>query len=386
MMICEKCETELSTSIGACSACGHNPVLQRLDEWRDTRNKRLSGYKLESNSQEESPRPSVRNARMNAKDATLIRFPQRQSAAPTPEPIPASTEPVPVWKEQLNARLQEYREQREPAPKPAQSQHKFDRNPIIINALNRINKANYLQPITPPPHSRSSSAEELAPAPIAEVTPPVTTEITPIVSRLTAVSSPSNRLEPFVMEATPTVPMTDEDLLSEITFEPNPSTTTQEAKIEESHTAAHSTLESASLPKRFAAAVIDAEIIASSLLPLFGAYFFLSGWFEAPTIYIPILVSVLLITVYFFVTYALAGRTMGMAWCNLHLASLTTKKEQHDVSPTTTFTIKQAMMRALGGTITMLLFPLNVIVLARNDDRLSISDYLSDTQVVRIRK
>ena len=100
------------------------------------------------------------------------------------------------------------------------------------------------------------------------------------------------------------------------------------------------------------------------------------------------LVAVALITVYYFVTYALAGRTMGMAWCNLHLASLSTNAETHmHAAPSTiTFTIKQASLRAIGGTISLLLFPLNILCIARSDDRLSISDYLSETQVVRIRK
>ncbi|HEX4949111.1 MAG TPA: hypothetical protein VFZ34_20710, partial [Blastocatellia bacterium] len=83
-----------------------------------------------------------------------------------------------------------------------------------------------------------------------------------------------------------------------------------------------------------------------------------------------------------------AGRTMGMAWCNLHLASLKTTADahRHEEPSTVTFTLKQAILRALGGTITLLLFPLNVICIARSDDRLSISDYLSETQVVRIKK
>jgi uncharacterized RDD family membrane protein YckC len=387
MMICEKCEKELSTSIGACESCGHDPVLKRMDLYRERRNQQLTSFK-QTQEPSQDIRAASRTPRANAKDATLIRFPKRPATPPQPTPQPSAppvlTETVPPWKERLNLRLQEIREQREPSAAPARPESKLDRNPVIINALNRIHRADYLQPITPLPHSRSSSAVELAPTPVAEITSQPDIEahaVAPVMPRPTIVP-------PFVaesqFEASATAFTTDNELGSEIHFE----ATAHPAVEDKPATTSHSALEAASLGKRVAAAVIDAEIIASSLLPLFGAYFFLSGWFEAPTILVPMLVSVVLITVYFFVTYALAGRTMGMAWCNLHLASLSSNAETlANAAPSTiTFTIRQAVLRALGGTISLLLFPVNIICIARSDDRLSLSDYLSDTQVVRIRK
>lgn len=388
MMICEKCEKELSTSVGACPACGHNSVLERIEVWRERRTQKLSSF---TSGQAEEIKVPLRSARTNAKDATLIRFPQRTPAAPVAPPPPPS-EPVPAWKERLNVRLQEIREQREPARTTPRPEEKFDRNPIIINALNRINRANYLQPITPVPHSRSAAAAELVPLPVETTPPPTAPREVPapqIISRSTSVSFAPATLpyEPVVEMVAPAVEA-EEDLLSEIHIDPVTTVTPIPQTNAETSAASASSLEAASLGKRVAAAVIDAEIIASSLLPLFGAYFFLSGWFEATTIYVPILVAVVLITVYFLVTYALAGRTMGMAWCNLHLASLSPSPEARNSASlsTVTFTLNQAIMRALGGTISLLLFPLNVLVIARSDDRLSISDYLSQTQVVRIRK
>lgn len=385
MMICEKCEKELSASVGACESCGHNPVLQRLDLYRERRNQKLA---KPTETPKQEARAATNTMRSGIKDATLIRFPKRsveQPAAP-PQPIspPVAASAEPAWRERLNTRLQEIREQREPPATPNRVEEKFDRNPLIINALNRINRADYLQPITPLPHSRSSSAVELAPNPVLEETANELLEIqasaiTPTTTRPTLVPSNLTEASPYGFD-------NDEDLLSEIQFD-TVAPVVAESK-QENASSTHTALEAASLAKRAAAAVIDAEIIASSLLPLFGAYFFLSGWFDAPTIFIPVIVAVLLITAYFFVTYALAGRTMGMAWCNLHLASLSSNAETlANTAPSTiTFTIRQAILRALGGTLSLVLFPLNILCIARSDDRLGLSDYLSDTQVVRIRK
>ena len=395
MMICEKCEKELSASVGACEACGHNPVLQRMDLYRERRNQQLTSFK-QTNTPAQDARTASREPRASAKDATLIRFPKRpitppQPAPPQAAPLPVLVETAPAWRERLNSRLQEIREQREPTTTPSRTEERFDRNPIIVNALNRINRANYLQPITPLPHSRSSSAVELAPMPEAEAESQLAVEAqaaTPMMARPTLVpqSLAESQSEASQIKAMQPMFASDEDLLSEIQFDALASSVVEEKP--EPATTSHSALEAASLAKRVAAAVIDAEIIASSLLPLFGAYFFLSGWFDAPTIFVPILVGVLLITAYFFVTYALAGRTMGMAWCNLHLASLSSNAEAlaHAAPSTITFTIRQAVLRALGGTISLVLFPLNIVCIARSDERLSLSDYLSETQVVRIRK
>lgn len=393
-MICEKCEKELSAGVGACEACGHNPVLQRMDVYRERRNQQLTSFKQTDGDAVEKARTASRAPRSSAKDATLIRFPKRpatppQAAPRQAAPLPVLVETAPAWKQRLDSRLQEIREQKALAVAPPAARHraevKDDRNPIIANALNRIQRANYLQPITPLPHSRSSSAAELAPTQFAEAVPQMAFEaqVTPTISHLTMV--PQGLAEPL-SEATQPTFAGDEELLSEIHFE-TLAPLIGEDKPEPAINL-HTALEPASLPKRAAAAVIDAEIIASSLLPLFGAYFFLSSWFNAPTIFVPILVGVLLITAYFFVTYALAGRTMGMAWCNLHLASLSSNAEAlANAAPSTiTFTIRQAVLRALGGTISLVLFPLNILCIARSDERLSLSDYLSETQVVKIRK
>lgn len=390
-----------------CSHCGHNHVLQRIDAWRERRNNQISSRQQSSrqiSSRQTSaqqggeyqsarlvPPLPVQQARAQAKDSTLIRFPKRpQPVAPPPPAPPApSIESLPEWRQRLDARLQQIREHKaletEPPAPTQRTAPELDRNPKIASALNRIQRVTYLQPIRPAPHSRAAVAAELAPEPPLEsvlTSSPISRRAEAKAPTLTPVpSKPALVLESFT-EPEPPIAELPEDLLSEVIVEPWPK--------EAEKVAAYgvTTLEAASLPKRAAAAVIDAEIIAFSLLPLFAVYFFLGGWVDAPTIYLPLTVSVVLIALYFFLTYALAGRTMGMAFMNLHLASQSaTAETAPPASPTTvTFTFQQAALRALGGTITLLVFPLNVFFLLKNYDRLSLSDSLSGTQVVKIKK
>ncbi|MBS1809676.1 MAG: RDD family protein [Acidobacteria bacterium] len=398
MMICENCEKEMQGSVLRCSHCGHNHVLQRIDSWREKRNHHLSSLNTQRQPARPQPPqpPAASSLRASAKDSTLIRFPKRpvqasESVAPT---VTENIESLPEWRQRLDARLREIREQRtlemEPPPIKREEPH-LDRNPIVASALNRIQRANYLQPIRSQSHSRYAVAAELAPEPQIEV-PGITaqpvnrlaeprTATAPAISRTMGSAQPV--LESLIEPDLPIEEIHEEDILAEVMNEPPP-------KVEEK-AEAHSgitILEAASLAKRAAAAVIDAEIIAFSMLPLFAAYFFLGGWFETPAIYAPIVIGILLITAYYFVTYALAGRTMGMAFMNLHLASQSSSTDLNNPSgpSTVTFTFQQAALRAMGGTISLLLFPVNVFFIAKSYDRLSLSDSLSGTQVVRIKK
>ncbi|HEX4950940.1 MAG TPA: hypothetical protein VFZ34_30045, partial [Blastocatellia bacterium] len=300
MMICEQCQQEMTASLVKCEHCGYNPALQRLDAWRERRQRISSAHESKSL---EPPPTSTEARRSSAKDATLIRFPKRP-ANPAPMSPTPSTEPPP-WRNRLDARLQEIREQRamevEPPPSPVSAPKVLDQNPIVAKALNRIQRANYLQPITPLPHSRSAVAEELAP--LVETAPATVPYLEAKAAAATMARTATAPMPHIVAEAlvesSPAAIAEEEDLLADLLLEPTPPSVATNVPPVETPTS----LEPASLGKRAAAAVIDAEIIASSLLPLFGAYFFLSGWFEAPTILLPIAVGVILITVYFFVTY-----------------------------------------------------------------------------------
>lgn len=380
-------------SVVHCSHCGHNHVLQRIDSWRERRSHQLSSLNRENKPARPAQPPVTNQVRANAKDSTLIRFPKRPvpAAEPTTAPPTKNIESLPEWRHRLDARLKEIREQRalesEPPAAP-RVEPQMDRNPIVASALNRIQRANYLQPYKPQPHSRYAVAAELAPEPQIEAPSVANQTVNQTAEAYVPTGAAAMLVAPPVLDSVmePVMPLAEmpDDLLAEVVVEPTP-------KVEEkTPTLAPGTtiLEAASLAKRAAAAVIDAEIIAFSMLPLFAAYFFLGGWLETPAIYTPIFVGIVLIAAYFFVTYALAGRTMGMAFMNLHLASQTSTAESASQSgpSTVTFTFQQAALRALGGTISMLLFPVNFFFIAKSFDRLSLSDYLSGTQVVKIKK
>lgn len=372
-------------SVVHCSHCGHNHVLQRIDSWREKRSQHLSSLSQESQRQpaRAPQQPLVNPVRTQAKDSTLIRFPKRPAptAVAAPPPTTTKVESLPEWRQRLDERLREIRGQRSLDLEPPATRHveaHLDRNPIVTSALNRIQRANYLQPITS--HSRYAVAAELAPelpetSAVGQFTPQLV-EANPTLPRtLTVVPQV---LESFGETEMPMAEMPD-DFLADVIVQP------MLKIVEKAETSAGlNLLEAASLAKRAAAAVIDAEILAFSMLPLFAAYFFLGGGFEAPAIYAPVIVGIMLITAYYFVTYALAGRTMGMAFMNLHLASQSATAETS--TATVTFTCQQAALRALGGTASLLLFPLNFFFIVKSYDRLSLSDYLSGTQVVKIKK
>ena len=130
MMICEKCENEMQGSAVHCSHCGHNHVLQRIDAWRERRNHQISSRQRDSQRVYQSARgapPSpVQQARAQAKDSTLIRFPKRPQPVVEMPPAPPvqNIESLPEWRQRLDARLKEIREQRtmETEP-PAHRQH-----------------------------------------------------------------------------------------------------------------------------------------------------------------------------------------------------------------------------------------------------------------------
>ncbi len=387
MMLCEQCETELPGATVICKSCGHNNALQKLENWRDKRDRYLESINAPIAA------AAVASARASTHEqGNLIRFPKTPmtSTGRTPEII----EQAPEWKEKLNARLRQIREQKAAEIEPPNPEQKsileINRQPIVEAALRRINKANYLA-IVPDPieEFRTVGAVALAPEPAtagalsnsgsAFVAPSPVTNRAPVAARTPMVMEPNHvtQLESFeaedLLETEPLMfeqDIHDLDLLAD-----------EEPYLNDAPTI----LEAASLKSRIAAAVIDAEVIAFSFLPIIAVYAFLGGSASAVSLTGLLSLTAILTAVYFFVTYALAGRTIGMAILKLHLASLKPVAETTDTTSTVSFTFQQAAARAFGGTLSLLLFPLNVFCITRNYDRLGISDYLSGTQIVKIR-
>ncbi len=383
-MICEKCNQELPGGTVICRGCGHNNVLRRIDIWREKRSNQMTSLQANAAPAAATTSTSQTRSRATSKDGTIIMFP-KQPQPSTPEKPAAE---LPAWRQQLNARVKEIREQKsadyEP-PQTAQIASQPDRNPIIEAALNRINRATYLEPT---PRRRSGQLQAAFAEPIA---------LEPIVAEAKPAPVALENSRPFAKAPTPLVRTAPTELLeiepiTPIYEIPKPANVNDEQILEDDFDdeiayEGKTVWEVAPLWKRLVAALIDAEIVAVSYVPLILVFAFFGGKFEAPMTYLLPAIGLALLVLYFFLTYALAGRTLGMAMMKLHLASLSpiTDKASDSAPDTITFTFQQAAMRALGGSISLLCFPLNMICLVRSYDRLSISDYLSHTQIVRIK-
>jgi uncharacterized RDD family membrane protein YckC len=382
MMICEQCETELPGATVICKTCGHNNALKKMDNWREKRDRYLESINVPI------AVAAAASSRSNLRDAgNLIRFPKSPMNAKAINQKPETIEATPEWKEKLEARLRQIREQKaaEVEP-PATSAPRLESNrqPIVDAALRRINRANYLALV------QESEVTTVGAVALATELPAHKTLTNPTIAE--AIRVPVQPRVPMVVEPNhfPATDFYEDDILETDSFNFEQESDELDLLHDEQFTPAHcesKVLEAASLKARIAAAVIDAEVIAFSFLPIIAVYAFLGGNFSSVSLTALLTLSTILIAVYFFVTYALAGRTIGMAILKLHLASLKplTKSVSPDSTSTVSFTFQQAAARAAGGTLSLLLFPVNLFCITRNFDRLSISDYLSGTQVVKIR-
>ena len=380
MMICEQCETELPGATVICKTCGHNNALKKMDNWREKRDRYLESINVPIAAATASSRSTLRDA------DNLIRFPKSPMNAKAINQKPETIEATPEWKGKLEARLRQIREQKaaevEPPATPTRSLESH-RRPIVDAALRRINRANYLALV------QESEVTTVGSVALATEIPTHKTLANPTVAE--AIRVPAQPRAPMVVEPNhfPASDFYEEEILETDSFTFEQESDELDLLHEEQFTPTHfesTVLEAASLKARIAAAVIDAEVIAFSFLPIIAVYAFLGGSFSSVSLTGLLSLSMILIAVYFFVTYALAGRTIGMAILKLHLASLKPlTKNAPDSTSTVSFTFQQAAARAVGGTLSLLLFPVNLFCITRNFDRLSISDYLSGTQIVKIR-
>ncbi len=133
--------------------------------------------------------------------------------------------------------------------------------------------------------------------------------------------------------------------------------------------------DAAPLLARAAANAIDVAIIVLSYLPFLTAFTLFEAEFSRWSLYLLATIAVATIFCYHLLTVAIAGRTSGMALCKLRLVDAASER----VPPT----LAQAFGRAFGATLSLLLLPLNLLVILLSLERLSLSDYLSGTTIVR---
>lgn len=139
MMQCQNCGQALPGAAVICRNCNFNNALQALDEWR---HKRQSGDRKTTQAQP----PTIRRQA----DATLIQFPAAVQKSAPAENIRAdasritselTTDQQPDWREQLNGKLRQIRQQREVEQEAAAKRAaRADINPIVAAAIQRLKK------------------------------------------------------------------------------------------------------------------------------------------------------------------------------------------------------------------------------------------------------
>jgi uncharacterized RDD family membrane protein YckC len=128
----------------------------------------------------------------------------------------------------------------------------------------------------------------------------------------------------------------------------------------------------ASLWVRTLAAACDFEIIATTYLPIFGAYAVLNTSLGGASFLIMLLLLSIVVFIYQMVMLKFAGRTFGMALLNLNLVN--TDDE------TMPITQRQMQLRAAAATITFICVPLHLFTRFNLSQR-SLPDWVSGTTV-----
>lgn len=422
MLTCDKCSQELSGGTVICRSCGFNNALRRVDKWREQRRPSTAPVK----GQQESSTPSSnsgnsgslrRRIRPSSQDATLIPFPAiNKTSSNTEKPQPEKSERkeptdlYPPWRKELQERVRQSREQRTARPGEHRHHggHDIDRNPIIESALKRINRAEYLPPITP------RSGRGAAAAAMAQVEAPLPEKAVEEKPARATVLEPVAKAAAVEVKPTPVVK-------SEIIkTEPPKAISPAKVKFEEpqgepfAEAVEKPAIEAVALPMpaiasekvvftvgpkpsctiatlrhRAAAALIDAEAsIFGYLVAFAGLMFFDITLGEAARTAL-IVTAAFLVPLYYTICYAFAGRTFGMSLMKLHTAqetieevSSTTSGVRYEIQP---LSFSSILARAFGGVISLLAFPLNLFIISRHPDKLSLSDLLSSTRVVVVK-
>jgi uncharacterized RDD family membrane protein YckC len=397
-MNCKNCGQELPGASVMCRACGYKITSQGVGEWRNKRNQAL---KQRSNTRVQ-----------RATESTVIRFPQSERTTEAPDPLVETD--LPLWRRQVKEKLRQVREQRqaeETAPHKS-SRPAAESNPLVAAAIRRIRRDST---VTAQSSSGAATAQATARAlerkeqptlkPETHSSPPPNSarhssaQATPAARTSAAIAAAPALAAPQQNETIPAnkprpssdnhesviAPQTKSD--SEVTT-PAPEiigadeTATEQAPAIHEHKPTGATLPTsharngkAPFLARIAAAVIDLEVIAFSLLPFFTAAIFFNVEFTRDTLTALAGLGLVMIFLYHLLTTAIAGRTCGMAVFRIRVAD----SNDESLAPT----LKQSARRAFGAVLSLLFIPLNALVIALSPDRQSLSDQLSGTIVVR---
>lgn len=351
---------------------------------------------------------------------------------------PAKPDVYPPWRKELSARVRQIREQKtapsvEP-PRERPAAEEFDRNPIIASALRRIRRVEYLPPVSPnrPPRATAATAaaQAAAPAPApleeadAEVAPlrraprPTVTQPAPLAPPVS--EKPSAGVPRPVTKDASRVENTAVDVRAEIGEVLNPEGVTAEAQAVKLEAETGSSLSKAAathptpakpvappsdriiftagpkpkcmaapLRQRAAAALIDAEAAAFGFLVIFAGAFVAADLPISGALNLALIITAaVLIPVYYVVSFAFVGRTLGMSLLKLRVGRQVVEEDvgsaqgvsrQYEIAQ---LTLPDILARTLGSAASLVLFPLNLLSIWRSDERPSLADRLSGTCVV----
>lgn len=384
-MKCEKCEQELLGGAVICRQCGFNNALQRIGGWR---------AKQEFPAQSHRGEPTSRRSQ----DATLIPFPvspHKTKSSETAKEVGAQSSPP--WRQRLDETIREIRERRAEDHQRQALAPPLEPNPIVEAAVKRLQRD-----ATPAsssgntlPRSTGQGAQAAARAIQCDDEPEPLIESRSMTSPITAkhAASTSAATSP-VKPVTQTAGLTQTRAAHQSVRHLPTATSArgldsgnqldQMADVPHAHTVEAAThavedegasFDAAPLLMRALASVIDVAIIVLSGLPFLTAFTFFEAEFNRASLYLLAVIAVAAIFCYHLLTVAIGGRTSGMALCKLRIVDTTSEC----VPPT----LAQAFGRALGATLSLLLLPLNLLVILLSLERLSLSDHISGTIIVR---
>jgi uncharacterized RDD family membrane protein YckC len=333
-MKCQKCELELSGGVAICGHCGHNNAPQEADALRLTR--------------------PLTSGLPGRPEATLIPFPQ---SAPAVAAKAQTGEEPPRWRNQVKESVRLFREQRTsveeliPIEPPETGPTPDSQHPIVEAALKRLQR--------PPRASAAQPKERVEPVIVrekpllfGETSHREVDELPDPVPAQTVKRAPR---EPAVAPATTALPTPKIELhppaMPQVSSGPQP----------------------ASLTDRFLATLFDVAFIVVASVPLFAIHSVVGLQLAHGTLYSVLAILVWVTFVYQLWTMLVAKRTCGMAWRNLRVVDAETRE--------LTFPEWRIFARSLTATVSLALFPLNILIIWSSGSQAGLADVLSQTAV-----
>ncbi len=344
-MKCDKCELELSGGAAICGHCGHNNAPQQSDSVRLTR--------------------SLTSSLTVKAEATLIPFPQ---SAPVTAKAQVGDE-APRWRNQVKESVRLFREQRTvvdeliPDEQPDLAAPSDAPHPVVEAALKRLQRSSRASAAQP---KETVEPEVVREKPLEKpliVKPPIekpllfaeTTEVEDLPDPVPVQPVKRATREPRVV--TTPAPVVAPKIELHPPAMPQPSSLPQPAKLTD----------------RLLATFFDLALIVVASVPLFAVHSLTGVNLGHGILYTALAILVWVTFIYQLWTMLVAKRTCGMAWRNLRVVDA----ETHEL----TFPEWRIFARSIAATVSLALFPLNVLIIWSSGSQSGLADVLSQTAV-----